>query len=96
MSQRHISNKLLRQVSRLESMEREVRELRESLKISKSDEPSDPAGSSDSPGNPEALDVSPSLASLVAQLRDPSSDFGIKVVDNVEVDQFMVADLLEE
>jgi hypothetical protein len=81
----------------LETVEQEVRELRKQVPKAPEDSQSEFAGTTLSSHSNigDAFDES-SLASLLDQLRNPYIEFTKKVIDGIEVDQSMVADLLEE
>jgi hypothetical protein len=81
----------------LETIEQEVRELRKHVPKAPEDNQSEFAGTalSSHSNTGDAFDAS-SLASLLDQLRNPYVEFTNKVIDDIEVDQFTVADLLEE
>jgi hypothetical protein len=60
------------------------------------DNQSDFAGTLSSHGNTGDVFDDSALASLLDQLRNPFNEFSNKVIDGIEVNSFMVADLLEE
>jgi hypothetical protein len=81
----------------LETIEQEVRELRKQVPKAQEGNQSEFAGTTQSShsNTGDAYDES-SLASLLDQLRNPYAEFTNKVIDGIEVDRSMAADLLEE